>query len=450
MTTRLYVPRDASALALGADALADAIAAEAQRRGIAIELVRNGSRGLLWLEPLVEVGTPAGRIGYANLSVDDVPALFDAGWLDGGAHPRGVGLVDALPYLARQQRLTFARIGLTDPLSIDDYLQHGGLAGLRNALALDGDAACELLIESGLRGRGGAAFPAGIKWRTVRQARAAQKYIVCNADEGDSGTFSDRLLMEGDPYCLIEGMIIAGIATGATIGHIYVRSEYPHAIATLEAAIARARDAGWLGARVLGSAHAFELHVARGAGSYVCGEETALLESLEGKRGVVRAKPPLPAIAGLFGQPTVINNVITLATAPVIFARGAAFYRDFGMGRSRGTLPFQLAGNIRHGGLVELAFGVTLRELLFEFGGGTASGRPARAAQVGGPLGTYLPDAQWDVPLDYEAYAAIGAVVGHGGIVLHDDTSNLAALAEYAMQFCAIESCGKCTPCRIG
>lgn len=424
MTTRLYVPRDASALALGADALADAIAAEAQRRGIAIELVRNGSRGLLWLEPLVEVGTPAGRIGYANLSVDDVPALFDAGWLDGGAHPRGVGLVDALPYLARQQRLTFARIGLTDPLSIDDYLQHGGLAGLRNALALDGDAACELLIESGLRGRGGAAFPAGIKWRTVRQARAAQKYIVCNADEGDSGTFSDRLLMEGDPYCLIEGMIIAGIATGATIGHIYVRSEYPHAIATLEAAIARARDAGWLGARVLGSAHAFELHVARGAGSYVCGEETALLESLEGKRGVVRAKPPLPAIAGLFGQPTVINNVITLATAPVIFARGAAFYRDFGMGRSRGTLPFQLAGNIRHGGLVELAFGVTLRELLFEFGGGTASGRPARAAQVGGPLGTYLPDAQWDVPLDYEAYAAIGAVVGHGGIVLHDDTSN--------------------------
>ncbi|WP_126227351.1 formate dehydrogenase beta subunit [Burkholderia ambifaria] len=450
MTTRIYVPRDSSALALGADALATAIVAEAERRGIAIELVRNGTRGLLWLEPLVEVGTAAGRVGYANLSAADVPALFDANWLDGGTHPSGVGLVDALPYLARQQRLTFARIGLTDPLSIDDYLKHDGLAGLKNALALDGDAACETLIESGLRGRGGAAFPAGIKWRTVRQASATQKYIVCNADEGDSGTFSDRLIMESDPYCLIEGMIIAGIATGATLGYIYVRSEYPHAIAALETAIVRARDAGWLGEHVLGSAHAFDLHVAKGAGSYVCGEETALLESLEGKRGVVRAKPPLPALSGLFGQPTVINNVITLATAPVIFARGAAFYRDYGMGRSRGTLPFQLAGNIRHGGLVELAFGVTLRELLFDYGGGTASGRPARAAQVGGPLGTYLPEHQWDVPLDYEAYTAIGAVVGHGGIVLHDDTSNLAELAEYAMKFCAIESCGKCTPCRIG
>ncbi|KVD74883.1 formate dehydrogenase [Burkholderia sp. ABCPW 14] len=450
MSTRIHVPRDSAALAVGADALARAIEAEAARRGVTIELVRNGSRGLLWLEPLVEVGTAAGRVGYANLSAADVPALFDAGWLDGGAHPACVGIVDEIPYLKRQQRLTFARIGITDPLSIDDYVAHGGLEGLKNALALDGAAACETLVESGLRGRGGAAFPAGIKWRTVREAAAAQKYIVCNADEGDSGTFSDRLIMESDPYGLIEGMIIAGVATGATIGYIYVRSEYPHAIATLDDAIARARDAGWLGASVLGTAHAFELHVAKGAGAYVCGEETALLESLEGKRGVVRAKPPLPALAGLFGQPTVINNVITLATAPIIFARGAAFYRDYGMGRSRGTLPFQLAGNVKRGGLVELAFGVTLRELLFDFGGGTASGRPARAAQVGGPLGTYLPDSQWDIPLDYEAYAAAGAVVGHGGIVLHDDTSNLAQLAEYAMHFCALESCGKCTPCRIG
>ncbi|WP_186118441.1 formate dehydrogenase beta subunit [Burkholderia gladioli] len=447
---RIYVPRDSAALAVGAEALARAIAAEAAARGLAIELVRNGSRGLLWLEPLVEVATPAGRVGYANLDAAQVGALFDAGWLEGGEHPSRVGLVDELPYLKKQQRLTFARIGITDPLSIDDYLAHGGLAGLRRALTLDGAAACEELIESGLRGRGGAAFPAGIKWRTVRQAQATQKYVVCNADEGDSGTFSDRLVMESDPYCLIEGMIIAGVVTGATQGHIYVRSEYPYAIAALNQAIERARAAGWLGADVLGSGRAFELFVAKGAGAYVCGEETALLESLEGKRGVVRAKPPLPALQGLHGQPTVINNVITLATAPIIFARGAQFYRDYGMGRSRGTLPFQLAGNIRQGGLVELAFGVTLRELLFEFGGGTASGRPARAAQVGGPLGTYLPDSQWDIPLDYEAYAAVGAVVGHGGIVLHDDTSNLAELAEYAMQFCVHESCGKCTPCRIG
>ena len=452
--TRVYVPRDSSALALGADALAEAIAHEAARRGVAIELVRNGSRGLLWLEPLVEVQTPEGRVGYANVETGDVGALFDADWLANApaarSHARAVGLVEELPYLKRQQRLTFARLGITDPLSIDDYVAHEGLAGLKTALAMNGGEAVDALIESGLRGRGGAAFPAGIKWRTVREAQAAQKYIVCNADEGDSGTFSDRLAMEGDPYCLIEGMIIAGIVTGATQGYIYVRSEYPHAIATLDAAIGRAREAGWLGASVLGSGHAFELAVAKGAGAYVCGEETALLESLEGKRGIVRAKPPVPALSGLWGQPTVINNVITLATVPIIFARGAAFYRDFGMGRSRGTLPFQLAGNVRQGGLVELAFGVTLRTLLDEFGGGTASGRPARAIQVGGPLGTYLPEHQWDIPLDYEAYAAVGAVVGHGGIVVHDDTSNLAELAQYAMHFCALESCGKCTPCRIG
>ena len=448
--TRIYVPCDSSALALGADRVALAVAAEAQKRGFEVEIVRNGSRGMLWLEPLVEVETAEGRIGYSNVDEDDVPALFDADLTNGGAHEKRVGVVDTLPWLAKQQRLTFARIGITDPLSTDDYVKHGGLEGLRKALETDGDAACEALLESGLRGRGGAAFPAGIKWRTVRAALAPQKYIVCNADEGDSGTFSDRLVMESDPYMLIEGMIIAGIVTRATKGYIYVRSEYPHAIATLNRAIYKARDAGWLGASVLGSDKTFELEVAKGAGSYVCGEETALLESLEGKRGVVRAKPPVPALVGLFGQPTVINNVITLATVPIIFAKGAAFYRDFGMGRSRGTLPFQIAGNVKQGGLVELAFGVTLRSLIYEYGGGTASGRPARAAQVGGPLGTYLPESQWDIPMDYEAYAAVGAVVGHGGIVIHDDTSNLADLAQYAMHFCAVESCGKCTPCRIG
>ncbi|MFP6558386.1 formate dehydrogenase beta subunit [Paraburkholderia sp. B3] len=447
---RVYVPRDSSALALGADAVAGAIEREAAARGDAIELVRNGSRGLLYLEPLVEVETPDGRVGYANVEAADIAALFDAGFLQGGQHARSVGLVEQIPYLGKQQRLTFARIGITDPLSTDDYVAHGGLEGLRQALATTGAAACEALIESGLRGRGGAAFPAGIKWRTVANAQADQKYIVCNADEGDSGTFSDRLIMESDPYVLIEGMTIAGIAVGASVGHIYVRSEYPHAIAALEEAIRRARAAGWLGTDVLGSGKPFDLFVAKGAGAYVCGEETALLESLEGKRGIVRAKPPLPALAGLYGKPTVINNVITLATVPVIFAKGAAFYKDFGMGRSRGTLPFQLAGNIARGGLVELAFGVTLRELVFDYGGGTASGRPARAVQVGGPLGTYLPESQWDIPMDYEAYAAVGAVVGHGGLVVHDDASNLAELAQYAMAFCALESCGKCTPCRIG
>jgi formate dehydrogenase iron-sulfur subunit len=448
--TRIYVPRDSSALALGADAIAQAIEREAAARGIAIELVRNGSRGLLYLEPLIEVETAEGRVGYANVEPEEVAALFDAGFMQGAPHPRSVGLVEQIPYLRRQQRLTFARIGITDPLSTDDYIAHGGLEGLRNALAMTGADACHTLIESGLRGRGGAAFPAGIKWRTVANAHADQKYVVCNADEGDSGTFSDRLVMESDPYVLIEGMTIAGLAVGANVGHIYVRSEYPHSIAALEEAIRRARAARWLGDDVLGSGRKFELFVAKGAGAYVCGEETALLESLEGKRGIVRAKPPLPALSGLYGKPTVINNVITLATVPIIFAKGPAFYKNFGVGRSHGTLPFQLAGNIARGGLVELAFGVTLRELMFDYGGGTASGRPARAVQVGGPLGTYLPESQWDIPLDYEAYAAVGAVVGHGGLVVHDDTSDIAGLAQYAMEFCALESCGKCTPCRIG
>ncbi len=450
MSTIVYVPRDSAALAAGADRVARRIVEEAAKRGLDVHLVRNGSRGLFWLEPMVEVATSVGRVAYGPVAVDDVAALFDAGFLSGAAHTLNLGLTDQIPYLKKQERLTFARMGVTDPLSLADYEAHEGYAGLRAALALAPEAIVQQVFDSGLRGRGGAAFPAGIKWKTVLGTKAAQKYVVCNADEGDSGTYSDRMTMEGDPFMLIEGMTIAGIATGATQGYVYVRSEYPHAIAALNEAIHRAELAGFLGKDILGSGKSFSLQVRKGAGSYVCGEETALLESLEGKRGIVRAKPPLPAITGLFGQPTLINNVITLASVPMILTRGAAFYRDFGMGRSRGTLPMQLAGNIKHGGLVEKAFGVTLRELLYDYGGGSASGRPIKAVQVGGPLGAYLPESQWDTPLDYEAFAAIGATVGHGGIVVHDDTADLSGLARYAMEFCALESCGKCTPCRIG
>ena len=448
--TRIYVPIDSSALSLGAERTARAIAAEATKRGVQVDIVRNGSRGLFWLEPLVEVETAQGRIAYGPVQAKDVAGLFDAGLLDGKAHALCLGPTEAIPYLKKQERLTFARVGITDPLSIDDYVAHDGYKGLQNAVAMSGADVVKAVTDSGLRGRGGAAFPTGIKWNTVLGAQADQKYIVCNADEGDSGTFSDRMLMEGDPYCLIEGMTIAGIAVGATQGYIYLRSEYPHAFRTLAEAIRRARAAGYLGADVLGSGKAFELEVRMGAGAYVCGEETSLLESLEGKRGVVRFKPPLPALQGLFGRPTVINNVMSLASVPVILDRGATFYRDFGVGRSRGTLPFQLTGNLRHGGLVEKAFGVTLRELLYDYGGGSASGRPIRAVQVGGPLGAYVPESQFDVPLDYEAYAAMQAMVGHGGLVAFDDTVDLAQMARYAMEFCAIESCGKCTPCRIG
>jgi formate dehydrogenase iron-sulfur subunit len=446
----VYIPRDTAAVAMGAHQLARQLAAQAKERGLDVQIVRNGSRGLLWLEPMVEVQTAEGRVAYGPVQTEDLPGLFDAGFLQGGAHTLCHGLTDAIPYLKNQERLTFARVGIIDPVSVADYQACGGFEGLSKALAMEPAAIVKEVTDSGLRGRGGAAFPTGIKWNTVLNTPAQQKYIVCNADEGDSGTFSDRMLMEGDPLCLVEGMTIAGLAVGATYGYIYVRSEYPLAVQALNEAIEAARAAGWLGKNIQGSGREFDLEVRKAAGAYICGEETALLDSLEGKRGMVRVKPPLPAIKGLFGQPTVINNVVSLASVPIILAKGGAYYQNYGMGRSRGTLAFQLTGNLKNGGLVEKAFGVTLRELLYDYGGGSASGRPLRAVQVGGPLGAYLPEHQWDVPLDYEAYMKINAMVGHGGLVAFDDTVDMAHMAQYAMEFCAIESCGKCTPCRIG
>jgi formate dehydrogenase iron-sulfur subunit len=450
VSVRVYIPRDSGALSMGAEAVADAIAAEARRRRLDIAIVRNGSRGLYWLEPMVEVATPSGRVAYGPVAAKNVASLFDSGFLTGGKHQLALGPTDEIPYLKRQERLTFARVGITDPLSLDDYVEHGGYRGLERALALSGAQVVEEVTASGLRGRGGAGFPAGIKWKTTLETEAKQKYVVCNADEGDSGTFADRMIMEGDPFVLIEGMTIAGLAAGATRGYIYLRSEYPHALRTLNTAIAAANARNYLGENVRGSGKAFRIEVRVGAGAYICGEETAMLESLEGKRGMVRYKPPVPAIAGLFGAPTVVNNVITLATIPIIVEKGGSFYKDFGMGRSRGTSPFQLAGNLKHPGLVEKAFGVTLRELVYDYGGGTASGQPVRAVQVGGPLGSYFPEAKLDVAMDYEAIAAEGGILGHGGIVVFDDTVDLARMARYAMEFCALESCGKCTPCRIG
>ncbi len=450
MSVRVFVPRDSGALSMGAEAVADAIAAEARRRRLDVAIVRNGSRGLYWLEPMVEVATPSGRIAYGPVGVSDVPALFEAGFITGGKHRLALGPTDEIPYLKRQERLTFARVGVIDPVSLDDYREHGGYRGLDRALSLSGAQVVAEVTSSGLRGRGGAGFPAGIKWKTTLETAAKQKYLVCNADEGDSGTFADRMIMEGDPFVLLEGMTIAGLAVGASQGYIYLRSEYPHALRTLNAAIAAATAGGFLGDNVRGSGKPFRIEVSVGAGAYICGEETAMLESLEGKRGMVRYKPPVPAIVGLFNAPTVVNNVITIASIPVIVEKGGNFYKDFGMGRSRGTSPFQLAGNLKHPGLVEKAFGVTLRELVYDYGGGTASGRPVRAVQVGGPLGSYFPEAMLDVAMDYEAIAALGGILGHGGIVVFDDSVDLARMARYAMEFCAIESCGKCTPCRIG
>ena len=450
MPIKVYVPIDAAAVSVGAGEVAEAIEAYAAKNSYKIEIVRNGSRGLFWLEPMVEVETLRGRMAYGPIESQDIPGLFDFGFLTGGVHAKCLGLVEEIPWLKRQQRVTFARIGIIDPLSLDDYRATEGFEGLRKALALSGNGIVDEVTASGLRGRGGAGFPTGIKWRTVLGTAADQKYIVCNADEGDSGTYADRMIMEGDPFMLIEGMAIAGVAVGATKGFIYLRSEYPQAFSTLKKAIALCEKSGFLGQNLMGSAKTFDLEVRLGAGAYICGEETSLLESLEGKRGQIRPKPPLPAIKGLFGKPTVINNVLSLACVPRIMARGGKAYAEYGMGRSRGTMPVQLAGNVKHGGLIELAFGVTLRELIFDFGGGTASGRPFRAVQVGGPLGAYFPESLLDTPLDYEAMAAAKGMLGHGGLVVFDDTVDLAKQARFAMEFCAIESCGKCTPCRIG
>lgn len=422
---QIRISDDALAIACGADVLAGAFA----ERGH--EVVRTSSWGMHWLEPLVEID----GIGYGPAEAGHVDAI-----LGGTADALCIGRIADHPFIASQTRLTFARAGMTRPTSLDDYAATGGWAGLERARALGAEAVVAEVTASGLRGRGGAGFPAGIKWNTVRVAPGSEKYIVCNADEGDSGTFADRMVMEGDPFMLIEGMAIAGLAVGAGKGFIYIRSEYPHAIAKMQAAVQ-------LSAAIVAP---FEVEVRVGAGAYVCGEETSLLNSLEGRRGEVRAKPPLPAHEGLFGCPTVINNVLTLAAVPFVLSQGAQAYADYGMGRSRGTMPVQIAGNVKHGGLYETAFGITLGEIVEKIGGGTASGRPIRAVQVGGPLGAYFPPSLFDTPFDYEAFTAVDGLIGHGGITVFDDSADMAKQARFAFEFCAAESCGKCTPCRIG
>ncbi|MEO1042042.1 MAG: NADH-ubiquinone oxidoreductase-F iron-sulfur binding region domain-containing protein [Pseudomonadota bacterium] len=446
---RLFLPLDSVAISLGADELAVALVRTAEEQGVEIDIVRTGSRGLHWLEPLLEVERNGTRVGYGPIDEQEAGDVLTALVAD-GSHDKCVGPVEEIPFLKNQTRLIFGRCGITDPLSLRDYQNHGGLDGLHAAQTMRPSTICEAVLDSGLRGRGGAGFPAGIKWKTVSEAAADQKYVVVNADEGDSGTFADRMIMEGDPFLLLEGMIIAGIATGATRGYIYLRSEYPIADDVLKTAIRRAYDEGMLGADAGGPGHPFDIEVFVGAGAYICGEETSLLNSLEGKRGEVRAKPPIPALEGLYGKPTLVHNVITLCSVPLILAKGSTYYRDFGMGRSTGTMPFQLAGNIKHGGLFEAGFGVTLNQLVNDIGCGTRTGRPVRTVQIGGPLGAYLPTSLFDLPMDYETMLANGAGVGHGGLVVFDDTVDLMNQARYAFEFCAEESCGKCTPCRIG
>ena len=448
--TKVFVPRDAAARSVGADEVAERIPRQPNGR-CGVELIRNGSRGMLWLEPMVEVETPEGRVGYGPVAPEDVDGLIAAGMLTGASEREGAPRAGRGVAVDEAAAAVDVRAGRGDRSTLGRRL-HGRTKESRAwaALAMTPAEVVEAVVDSGLRGRGGAGFPTGIKWRTVLGAESDLKFVCCNADEGDSGTFADRMLIEGDPFTLIEGMTIAAYAVGATEGYVYLRSEYPDAVEALNAAIVLARENGWLGEDILGSGLTFDLHVRVGAGAYICGEETSMLESLEGKRGMVRAKPPIPALEGLFGRPTVVNNVLSLATIPTILANGAAAYAAYGIGRSLGTNVFQLGGNVARGGIVETAFGITLGELVNDLGGGTASGRPVRAVQVGGPLGAYLPVEQFDLPMDYEAFAAAGAMVGHGGIVVFDETVDMSEMARFAFEFCAEESCGKCTPCRVG
>lgn len=447
MSVKVYIPCDAAALSVGADDVAAAIAAQG---GDSVEIIRNGSRGMLYLEPLVEVETDKGRVAYGPVSAGDVEGLFAANFLSGAAHELGQGLTEEIPYFAKQDRLTFARVGLTAPLDLTSYEANGGLVGLKKALSVSPDEIVETIMQSGLRGRGGAGFPTGIKWKTALAQAEGQKYICANADEGDSGTFADRMLMEGDPFALIEGMIIGARAIGADTGYVYIRSEYPHAIKTMRRAVNIMEDAGWLGENIRGSGSDFTLHIRVGAGAYICGEESSMLESLEGKRGQVKVKPPIPAISGLFGKPTIVNNVLTLATVPFIMSQGAQAYADYGQGRSKGTQPFQLAGDIKQGGLVELAFGVSIDTLVNEYGAGTYTGKALKTVQIGGPLGGYVPPSKFDTAMGYESLSQAGAMLGHGGLVVYNESASMMSMARYAMEFCELESCGKCTPCRVG
>ena len=447
---KIYISADTTSVSLGADDVAVAIQERLKNNQSNSTIVRNGSWGLFWLEPMIEVEIDNERHAYGPVSCEDIPTLFDLGFPKAFDHPLYLGKIASLPAIQKQTRMTFARCGLIDPASLDDYSSYQGFVGLKKALSLSSTEIIDQIEKSNLRGRGGAGFPTGIKWRTVNNTKSDKKYIVCNADEGDSGTFADRMLMEGDPCVLLEGMIIAGLAVGADQGYIYLRSEYPLANKVLSKAIDELYKANYLGENIQGSGKNFDLEIRLGAGAYICGEETALLESLEGKRGIIRPKPPLPAIEGLFGKPTVINNVITLATVPAILAQGYEQYNQHGVGRSRGTLTVQLGGNIKHGGLFEVPFGMTLGEVIYDLGGGSFSGKNIKSVQVGGPLGAYLPPSKFDLPLDYETFAKEQAMVGHGGIVVFDESVDMSEQAKFSMEFCSIESCGKCTPCRIG
>jgi NADH:ubiquinone oxidoreductase subunit F (NADH-binding)/NAD-dependent dihydropyrimidine dehydrogenase PreA subunit/(2Fe-2S) ferredoxin len=427
------------------------------------DLVEVGCLGLCYAEPLVEIKDPIGRrVLYQGVEPGMVPRLVESLLSDGqplwqnalavmeGESQDGVSHFARQPMIEKQVRIVLRNCGIIDPTNISHYIARGGYCGLARALKMGPDETIREITASGLRGRGGAGFPTGQKWSFARRTEAAQKYVICNADEGDPGAFMDRSVLEGDPHAVLEGLLIAGYAIGATNGYVYCRAEYPLAIERLQEALRQMHEKGFLGSDILNSGFEFDIKIKKGAGAFVCGEETALMQSIEGKRGMPRSRPPFPAVSGLFAKPTNINNVETLAAVSAILEKDADWYAGFGTEKSKGTKTFALAGKINRTGLIEVPMGITLRTIVEEIGGGVLDGKPFKAVQTGGPSGGCIPAAFLDLPVDYERLAEVGSIMGSGGMIVIDEESCMVDVARYFLTFTENESCGKCVPCRMG
>ena len=445
----------------GSAKIIEALEKEIQARGLQeeVKVVRTGCFGLCALGPIMIV-YPEGSF-YSEVKVEDVPEIVSEHLVKGRVVKRllyqgsvvedQVESLNETDFYKKQKRIALRNCGVIDPENINEYIAYDGYMALAKALTeMTPEGVINEIKASGLRGRGGGGFPTGTKWGFAAASVADQKYICCNADEGDPGAFMDRSVLEGDPHCVIEAMAIAGYAIGASQGYIYVRAEYPIAVHRLEIAIGQAREMGLLGKDILGSGFDFDIELRLGAGAFVCGEETALMTSIEGHRGEPRPRPPFPAVKGLFGKPTVLNNVETLANVPRIILNGASWFSSMGTARSKGTKVFALGGKINNTGLVEVPMGTTLREIVEEIGGGVANGKKFKAAQTGGPSGGCIPAEHLDIPIDYDNLIQIGSMMGSGGMIVMDEDNCMVDIAKFFLEFTVDESCGKCTPCRIG
>lgn len=449
MSTTIRIGTSTCGLAAGAEAVYDALRYAIGQRSQPVVLQRTGCLGACHREPLVEVITDGATTLYGPVRPAWARALLDGQADPGWVVSRRPDRAD-YPFLGRQCKVTTELCGRIDPCSLDDYLRHDGYQALKQALAMTPEQIIQLIADAHLRGRGGAGYPTATKWALARAAAGRLKYIICNADEGDPGAFMDRTMIEGDPHRLLEGMLIAGWAMGASTGYLYVRAEYPLAVAMLRQALQQAAEHGLTGRNILGSGFDFDFVIKQGAGAFVCGEETALMRSIEGRRGTPTMRPPYPSDSGLWGCPTNINNVETYASVPSIVLRGPGWFAGLGTEHSGGTKAFALTGAVRQAGLVEVPIGMTLRELIFDIAGGCASGRHFKAVQLGGPSGGCVPEALLDTPIDYEDLKATGAIMGSGGMVVVDDSTCMVDFARFFLQFTRSESCGKCVPCRVG